>query len=360
MAKSLLLLFGLLSLAIGSSPLSATEIGPLEGVLKPNMIKVYGDELFVVEGHKIYIYTLKDLQLKTILGRQGDGPGEYKLDPSRPLIITIDDNQIIAESRFKVVFFSRSGRYIREIKKTNFSTLQILPIGPNYLIYKYVFTNPDKNQAYFSLAIHDKDMKEIRELHRQPFFAFEDKVYVMPDNINFRIHRNSIYVEKSTEGFIIDVYDFSGQPLRTIKRAFPPLPVSSSQKEAAFADYLSIPSLARLKNEQGDAALKSYLNGLNFIYPDEHPPIMDIVVEGESIYVKTSEQMEGQDKWLILDLEGKLKKEISLPIAKKADFIVRIQGDKKYYQIHNGRYYDLRLKSLEDDEEWVLHAQNID
>jgi|GEM_PF-343331 len=350
----------LVYLAMATGMLPAERIGILTGVFKPGMMKVCGDELLVVEGHRILIYSLDELRLKRVIGKQGEGPGETRLDPSRTLIIAVTPHHILAESRYKMVVFSRQGSFIRELRKQNFSTLQILPVGKNYLVYHYQSVEPDRNRTFFMLTITDHNFKPIRELHRQKFFSFEDQVHIVPDGINYRIHQDRIYVEKSNQGFVIDIYDFQGRPVKHIEENHPGFPLTRRDRDNAYRDYLQIPSLQRYRKEQGEAALKALLDRTRFVYPENWPPILDIQVESGKIYVFTPQRKEEQIRILILDLEGRHLGESWVSRPCKVDFLVQMQGDKKYCDIHKGRYYHMKLVPRENDEEWELHAQNIE
>ncbi|MCK5059233.1 MAG: hypothetical protein KAT34_21470 [Candidatus Aminicenantes bacterium] len=44
---------------------------------------------------------------------------------------------------------------------------------------------------------------------------------------------------------------------------------------------------------------------------------------------------------------------------KKVDSIVQMQGDKKYYIIHNGTFYYLKLIEHEDDGDWQVFVEKI-
>lgn len=59
------------------------RLGTLPEVLKPQMIRVFQNHLYVVEGHKIFHYSLPDLNFLGPIGKEGEDPGEFQLDPSR-------------------------------------------------------------------------------------------------------------------------------------------------------------------------------------------------------------------------------------------------------------------------------------
>jgi len=330
------------------------KLGTLEEVVRPQMMKIFDNELFVVQKHNIFIYSVPDLALKKKLGKEGEGPGEFKVRPSRSIIISVNRDHIIAESRFKIIFFSRKGEYQREIRKGG-SILQVVPFGRNFIVHKLVFEPEGKN--YFVLALHDTDLKEIREIHRQKFFQFKDDLYPIPDGIHFVIMENRLYVDNSPEGFVIDVYDSDGEFLRKIKKEFPGVPVTQAEKDSAMADYLAIPFLYRLKKEQGTAALKAFLDKQKFIYPKFFPPIRYLCGENGKLYVRTYEKRGDTDRFIILDTEGKILKNVWLPTPEKVGFLVRVQGDKNFFSIHDNRYYYLRLN--EDDDTWEIHSQTI-
>ncbi|MCP4147527.1 MAG: hypothetical protein GY757_07235 [bacterium] len=57
------------------------KIGTLDGIFKPQMINAFDNEIFIVEGNNFYIFSADELKLKRKIGREGEGPGEFKLDP---------------------------------------------------------------------------------------------------------------------------------------------------------------------------------------------------------------------------------------------------------------------------------------
>lgn len=349
--KKIFILLIVLTMAI---PVFGQKLGTLGEVVRPQMMKVCDNELFVVQKHNIFIYSLPHLTLKKRLGKEGEGPGEFKVRPSRSIIISINEDHIVAESRFKIIFFSRKGEYLREIRKQG-GILQVVPLGKNFIVHKLVFEPEGKN--YFALAIHDAELKEIKEIHRQKFFQFKDNLYPIPDGIYFIIMNNRIFVDNSPEGFVIDVYDTDGKPVKKIHKDFPGIPVTQAHRDSAMADYLTIPFLYRMKREQGEAALKEFLSQQKYLYPEFFPPIRYLHGEDRKLYIRTYDRRNRTEKYIILNSEGKFLKEIWLPAPKKVEFLVQMQGDKNFFSIHKGHYYYLRLN--EDDDTWEVHKQPI-
>jgi len=354
MKKKVLLIAFLVALCL--APLAAEKLGTLEGLFKPQMIKVYDNQLFVVEGQTILVYSLKDLKLQVKIGKRGEGPGEFKYSPSRTLIITVYPQHILAESRNKLVYFDKKGKFIREEKKVT-GLLQTLPLGENFLVHKIIYNTDGKN--YFAVFIYDKNFQPLKELYRQAFFTFENKVFVMPDGLNYAIMGDKLLVEKSPDGFIVDVYDSRGNKIRRISRDYEKVSVPQARKDEAYKDYTNIPFLIRMRRERGDSWVDNLLKSQSMVYPDYYPAIQDIAVDGEKIYVRTYRVKDNQEEYVMMDITGKVEKTIFLPKARKVDFLVQMQGDKKFYNIHKGKFYYLKSVEEDDDEEWQIHVQTI-
>jgi hypothetical protein len=334
----------------------AEKIGTLKEVFKPQMIKVFQNDLFVVEKHNYFIYALNGLQLKKKVGKLGEGPGEFQPDPARTIVITAFPEYIIGESRHKIVYFSRTGEYIKELRKLP-EIIQTLPLGKNYAALHILYGQDGKN--YFVVSIYSPEMKELKTIYKQKFFTFENSVFVMPDSLNYCVAGDKLFVDQSPDGFVIGVYDSEGNKLKEIRQNYKPIPVTTAQKEAAFNAYLDIPFFQRLIKEQGRAAAVTEAKKANLIYPDDYPPIQYMMVDNQKLYVKTYNKKNNKEEYLVMDLDGKGLKSFYLPEVRDVDFLVQMQGDKKYYTIHNNKFYYLKLTDVDDEEVWEVHMEPI-
>jgi hypothetical protein len=346
---------------IAVSTVFPAKIGTLKGIFKPQMIKVFDNQLFAVEGHKVFIFSLKDLSLTKIIGKKGEGPGEFNPDPARTIIITLFPGILLGESRNKVIWFSIEGNFLKEMRKTP-GILQTLPINEKFFIHKILYGPEVKN--FFTVNIYDSNFNEIKELFRQKFFNYEGKVFVMPDPLNYCLCDNKIFVEKSPEGFVIDVYDFEGNPLYQIKKEYEKIQVLDSHKKEAYNDYLQIPAFRRMIRERGKSFYENFIKALDIDYPKFFPAIQDILADpvSKKIYVKTYYKKDNKEEYLAMDLKGNILKKFYLPQVIKVDFLVQMQGDKKYYTIFNDKFYYLKLNDMEgeEDEDWEVHVENLE
>ena len=70
----IILLFFVVLLLRGENTAEITEIS------KPDFMVAHNGKLVVMEKPHIYIYSLKDFKLIKKFGRQGEGPGEFKIE----------------------------------------------------------------------------------------------------------------------------------------------------------------------------------------------------------------------------------------------------------------------------------------
>lgn len=138
--------------------------GTLTGVLKPEMLKVAGDELFVVQGAEVFIYSLKDLSLKQKIGGEGEGPGELKVASNWYNNVTVLEKKIFVDGLDKVVFYSRNGLYLNEMKKP-LGLSRMAPLGKNFVAVK--LTHMEKEIQYNCLNLYDDKLEYVKELGRQ-------------------------------------------------------------------------------------------------------------------------------------------------------------------------------------------------
>lgn len=336
----------------------AAKIGTLKGIYKPQLIKVDGDDILVVEGHTVYVYSRKDLELIRKIGKEGSGPGEFQLDRNRTAAISVFPDSILVESRNKAVYFARNGEFIREIKKHP-GAVQMVPIGENYVVYKILYG--PKNQNYWSLNIYDANLNVVKELYRQKFFTFEDKTLLVGDGINFFVHQDRVYVEESPDGFIIEVFDAQGNKVDRIEKEYKKVKVTSALEKEALEHFLSVPAIRQAISRQGrDTVLDDLKRRSNFYYSDYLPPIKDIKFDGKAMYVKTVEKKDNKEKYLVMDLKGKVLKEVYLPEVQVESFFNLLQGDKKFYAFYNNNFYYMKRVDIDDDEEeWEVHVEEI-
>jgi hypothetical protein len=191
-------------------PVFGVKIGTLpEEVLKPELIRVQGNELLVVEGPTIFIFSLDDLKLKRKFGKEGEGPGEFKKVPNFSNNIIVHPSSILVESLDKISYFSREGELIKEKRKYP-GSLKVMPVGENFAVTGFLQGKEGKLIAV--LSIFNSEMEKKQELYQQKFSQQGiSEADLIPDSLNFWVYDNKIFVEESPNGFFIEVFDKEGK-----------------------------------------------------------------------------------------------------------------------------------------------------
>jgi hypothetical protein len=320
----------------------------LPGIYEPEMIKVDGGSLFIVEGANVLELALEDLRIKRRFGGKGEGPGELKALDYWYNTVTILPERVFLDGYDKVVFFAKDGRCVREEKK---------PVGIDHVVPAgdgFVGAKLDQfagGVQYQSVSLYDSSLRLRKELCRQvsPIQANGQKTEMIPDVLNFAVWEDRVYVEKSREGFVIDAYDFQGRPVARIKHPHERIAITDALKNESLERFKSDPFVRRMGFEK----FKIYSE---FVWPEAMPPIRDFAVSDGKIYVRTPKTIGGMERWIVMDLSGRTLGEVDLPRIDTAPLMASLYG-VTYYTIHGGKLYF--IKDNETTDEWELFVEEI-
>lgn len=327
----------------------AAKTGALPEVMKPEMMRVSGNELFIVQGAEIYNYSLPDLKLIRSFGKKGEGPGELTVSPTWFNTVTVTPDHLFVDGLNKVIYFSREGKLIKEIKKKG-TIEQTFPVGKNFLVLDQIHIQ-EKIQ-YQVLNLCDASFQKIKELCRQisPFQSVERTTVLVSDSLDFQVWEDKIYMERSPRGFVIEVYDSSGKLVNTIKKEMEKIPVTGKHKEEGLNIFKADPFVKEIGYEN----FKRNMSEIRF--PDFFPVIQSIDVSNGFIYVRTFKRKGNKEECIVMDLKGKVLRKKYLPRVENAPFLAHALGIR-YYTIHNNTFY--YLAENEDDETWELYTEEI-
>jgi hypothetical protein len=337
------------------------KLGVLPEIMKPGMIDVEGNELFIMEGATINVYSLKDLSFLRKFGKKGEGPGELKVRPGWQNTIIAYPDHIVVECSNKIIFFSKEGKLIKEKRKSELAA-QFIPVGKHFVAKRYYMDAKTRLQ-YMRVVLSDQELKEIKELYRQKWFqqlrpnkfsqeSFE--IQLFSDYTNFTVFDDKIFIDESPKGFFIEVFDSKGKKLYQIEKEYEKIKVTDANKKAAVDELMQDEKTRRMIKMVG--SWKELLKYMNVLIPEFKPAIDDFFVRDNKIYIQTFAQKDNKIKYIIMDLHGKSLKEVYLPITRKPGSEERLQGARFHVINHNKLYY---LVENEDSEEWELHVEEI-
>jgi hypothetical protein len=333
--------------------LGGEQIGTLTEVLNPEQMVVGSERCYIMEGPTIFIYSLKDRTFIKKFGRKGEGPGEIAQVPFLTNGLAAFDNKILVDGTNKVIVFSGDGTMIKETRKKG-QLANVLPLGNGYIATR-IKLGEDK-RAYAAVTLMDGKFNASKDLYEQIMPQQGRSLQMVADTVNAVVYENKIFIEKSAEGFVIEVFDSKGNALYEIRKEVPPLKVTEKAKEVLLQE-LKNDKLAAFQIKQA-GGWDNFKTRLDFQYPDNFPPIRDILVNNGKIYVRTFIAQNGKEKYHILDLKGKELKTVFLPKPVLAPLLTRILSRiVRFFAIANNTYY--YLAENEEEEQWELHAVPI-
>lgn len=330
------------------STLYGEKLGILTHVNRPEMIEIYNDQLIAVEGASIIFYNLKDLKFIRKFGKEGEGPGELKVNRSATNFVMPQADTLFVVGFDKAITFDYSGKLIKEFRIPTFSQY-FHPVGQGYVGIKL---KPLENgKAKVAAILFDGALKEIKDVYIQDFSGGQNLIDLSLDALNVCVYHDRIYVEQSKEGFVVGVYDQNGKLLYTIKRPYKRLKYTKEHGDRIMNKLKNDPTVKGIGWE-------NVKNVIRTTHGDYLPAITDMMIDQDRLYLKTSLYKKDMAEFVITDLKGKLLDTVFLPNVESSLLINIIFGrSARLYKIYKNKFY--YLYENEDDEEYEIHAVPI-
>lgn len=326
-------------------PVFSERMAVLPEITKPSFDMVMDrDQFYVVEGPRVYIYSLTDYRLKQSFGRKGEGPGEFKVDVDDHVFIVPQPDHLVIESVGRISYFTRNGRFLKEVKVPLRGYNLLQPLGDKMVGFS---DEADKEaKIYFKiLYLFTPDLKKLREVCRSEHNYQQSGFTVLRGTFLFKVHKERIFVTYWGGDFVMDCFDREGKLLFRIEDK------QFQKRKTSAADVRRIHDYFKTYHEA------YYAQNRDAIRIKEHwPAIGTFFLDGERIYILTyvGRKTKQQEEWLvyIYDLQGEFIKKLYLPLKEQDIWAVYPAT------FYGGKLYQLREN--EDTEEWELHVNLID
>lgn len=320
-------------------PAPAGKIVPLPELTKATKLAVFGDEVFVVnDRYTVMIYSAPDFKLKRQFGKKGAGPGEFK----RPIRLSILPDFILVDSQDRLSWFSREGKLLKQKNKSTGS--RHIPFKDNFIVKSVQFLSRQKSETKFRIC--DSEFNEINVLHK---FSREIPLLGGPNappikewqmvhpyyDIHYDAAAGKIFVFDSSKGFYINVFDEKGQNLYTIDKTEE---IGNTKVPDEYKD--------KKNKEFKDSGFWRELREPEMVYPKYFPAYEWAAVDKGKIYIQTFKRKNDRARFFVLNLEGKVLKEIYLPVVANRD-----------HTVSDGTLYN--LVENEETETWELHIYKM-
>lgn len=344
MKKGFLVLLALLL----TNCLFAVKLADVPELKLPGFIQVEGDDLFVVErsSYALHVYSLKTYKLKFILGKRGEGPGEFK---GRPKLREVTPGHILISGGDRHIWYSRDGEIIKE--KSLRKVRRLTPLKDNYAVQDNVFQGREVLKAVYLLNSKFERIKPLHQLKADVNRTFSNdpsttEYRMLNHFFGFWCYDGKVFIADSQKGFHIDVFDSDGEHLYTIDKTkeIDPVKVDDDYKQRAL-DFFKI-----ARKETWNRFQKS-----SFTFYKYFPPMRDFWIDSNKIYVTTYRVKDKKNEFIVLDLKGNILGRIFFPLKSLKGY--KVVGEFDTYTIHNGTIYEL----FENDETdlWELHKSEL-
>ena len=306
----------------------------------PSILEIDGQEIFILDEARVYVYSLQDYGLIRQFGKKGEGPGELKTLQDIPITMQVFKEYVLLNSYNKIVFFSKSGKMLKE-KRIPFLAFQIVPFGKNYAVTK--FTRSPDGGSQLSVLLFNPKFEELKRLYETELQNdMRKKKIAFPFAITFsQCSGDRLLVVDQKKEFEILRFDLEGNRLVPIKKPYQKIPVSETFKKESW-EWLKLQPSYKLVPERLTQMI---------YFPEYLPVIRNLLVKEQKIYLQTYKTKDSLSEFFILDLQGRVEKTLFLPGASK-DRQIRpnpavtytFKGDEYYY-----------LEEDMEEEEWNLH-----
>lgn len=340
--KKILVLFIILLLSL-SIKMFASEPVELPELTRPSMFIVDYDRIYVLEQATVRIYSLKDFSLIKKFGRAGEGPKEFKYsaDEGRPLSMSFFKGQLIVNSEMKMSFFDRDGVYITE-KKVSLDRL-LFPINGKYLGIGP--TASDTNMQCIGFTIYDGQLNSLKVIFISDVEINNPRRFMLPmTGFTYNpVYKGRIYVNSSSDEFRIDVFNINGQKKYSIEKQYPKVKIPDHFKNDAMEFFKTHPIFKNAID---------YLKRI-LVIREHYPPIRDMQIVDDHIYVLTFKRKGDLWELIKLDLRGNEKGRTFIPLSTYEYFT----WYPVFYSVYRGKIYSL-VEDVED-EVWKIHVNTF-
>jgi hypothetical protein len=241
----------------------------------------------------------------------------------------------------KMSFFDKDGTYINE-KKVSVDRL-LFPINGKYLGIGP--TPNDKNIQCLGFTIYDQKLNSPKVIFISDVEINNPNRFVLPmTSITYKpVHRGRIYVNSSSDDFQINIYDIRGEMVQAIRKQYPRIKIPEGFEKDALEYFENHPNFKRMIE---------YLKRI-LVFREYYPPIRDMQIVEDHIYVLTFRRKGPLWELIKLDLKGNEKGRAFIPLGEYEYFT----WYPVFYSVYGGKVYT--LVDDEEEEVWKIHVSTF-
>ncbi len=316
------------------------KLESMPDLLKPFMLRASRRYIYVSDDYCIKVYSLKTYKLQWTIGKKGNGPGEYRISPAIQLL---PSGRVFITDPGKYVLTEPNGNIVKE-KTTHMRLMDLRLIGDNFVARHMTFKD---GHLFSEITIIDHEFKPVKNLYKKkkPAPTDLDRIisgFKIVDNIlDIACYKEKTFLARGEKGFYYEIYDNRGNLLSIVNKTYEKLPIP--KKDKVFW-------IERFRRSRGMRKhwphFKKLVKNFDDLFPKYYPAMQGIFVSDGTVYLKTYKRQNDLEEYVILDIEGNIRKRIFLPSAPPNLF--SFKDNRFYYLVEN-----------DDEEVWELHSVRI-
>ena len=307
-----------------------------------NTMWASGNRLWVTDApdssqkkNTILVFSLDDFHLEKRFG----GPSMFEIQPAHSVFLFLRPDRFAVNSSGKVSIYNYNFELIQE-RHHGTDSFFYVPFGDTFLARQVYSEN---NIRFYRLNLYDSELNMIRELCRKEFVG-----RAFSGDFSFDVYGENVYVTKRTDDFTIEIFDRSGNLVKTIHHDSPMVNVTQEDRDQHMSRLFDRPGWERYFSTREE--MEEYYTNL-VTFPDYFPAIAAVHISGDHIYVRTANQVGNSREFWILDLDGRIIDKKMVPFE--------MQSEHVWYPYVIRRRHLYQLVPNEQTNRWELFSVDM-
>lgn len=332
----------LIFVLIGTAYLQSRKLTVLHEVGNPDYILIDSGQLLVIDnGKQLHQYSMKDFKYQKQLFHRGEGPSENLCLG----FVQLSPEYIYLYCMKKSLFFTRDGKFIKEIKTHLRGVNYILPVKDKFLIETSTRQRSSAGSSY-SISLYflnvENEMKYEKVLYYYEIPSITWKGNKRPLTLikseqNVCIFENRIFICDSDRGLFAQVYDSNGDKLSQVRLELEKIKVPENYSAEFFG------------NIKESGKIDSFNSEFYYDQPEYFPAFFRFYVGKNKCYFLTYKRIGNNREVVVCDWKGNNIRKAYIPWVN--------YWDLRNYTIWEDKFY--WLVDNQDTEEWELHVADV-
>ena len=340
--KKLIILLLIVLLLILKGIVYSERIMELPELLNPTSVTMDDNRIYFADRTSVVVYSLDKSRFIYKFGKEGDGPGEFKIVPNMPMTVHLRNANLVISNFGKVSIYTKAGIFKNEIRNKSIA-VNLIPCNNLYVGRGF---SQSEGQLYFTINIYNEELNKIKEIYREKS-SFQRGTNQKFDPIDatgpgIAVASNHLFLNIGDNRNTIAAFDLKGKKLFAFTHNFREIKLTKAHIKR-YMEYLETDP-----NFRDFVARTKHL----FKFKELFPLVQNLIIDEGKIFVTSYENDHGTRDLYVFTLNGEFIKQMEVPLVSQ-------NVDAPYpFTIHKGKIY--QIFENEDDDGWELFSYDID